>query len=167
MLVGYTLHTTACGVNFFLAWDKLERVLVAWAGSALEVVTNVPAERSILPHHKVTRDGGAARSARCFGGERLLDHAVQTLATRSERTPRAHTIAGLKRFGLLTLEQVLGDHGSTAITSVNSTMVATRTNARASRKIAAVVSLSRFTVGLLRLEFERLVREVADGATND
>ena len=46
-------------------------------------------------------------------------------------------------------------------------MVATRTNARASRKIAAVVSLSRFTVGLLPLEFERLVGKVADCSTND
>jgi len=129
-------------------------VLVAWAGSALKVKTDVPTEGAVLPHNEVARDRGAARSARCFRGERLLDHAVQTLAARNERTPRAHTIAGLKRFGLLTLEQVLGDHGSTAITSVNSTMVATRTNARASRKIAAVVSLSRFTVGLLlRLEF--------------
>jgi hypothetical protein len=50
---------------------------------------------------------------------------------------------------------------------VNSTIVATRTNARAIRKIAAVVSLSRFTAGLLPLELERLVGELADGATND
>jgi len=141
--------------------------LVAWAGPAFEVITDVPTEGSVLPHHEVARDRRAARSARCFRGKRLLDHAVKTLATRSERTSRAHTIAGLERLGLLTLEQVLGDHGSTAITSVNSTMVATRTNARAIRKIAAVVSLSRFTVGLLSLEFQRLVREVADGATND
>ena len=72
-----------------------------------------------------------------------------------------------RRLGLLTLEQVLGDHGSTAITSVNRTIVATRTNARASRKIAAVASLSRFTAGLLSLEFERLVREVADRSSHD
>ena len=142
-------------------------MLVAWAGPALNVASDVPTERSVLPHHEVSRDSGTARSARCFRGKRLLDHAVKTLATRSERTSRAHTIAGLERLCLLTLKQVLGDHGSTAITSVNSTIVATRTNARAIRKIAAVVSLSRFTVGLLSLEFQRLVREVADRATND
>ena len=88
----------------------------------------------------------------CFGRECLLDNAVHCAPIVEKRTSRAHTIAGLERLGLLTLVEVLGDHGSTDTTSVNSTIVARSKNARATKKIAAVTSRT-FTVGLLHLEF--------------